>query len=320
MWEIVNFAVEKERVFLLFGYVHFLLTITKLAMRKIVSLFVFSLFCLTAFAQQLTVGSYNIRYENKTDSISGRGWHLRYQSICNQIMWEHPDIFGAQEVLHPQLLDLEKGLPEYRWIGVGRDDGKQAGEYAAIFYNPSRVELLESGNFWLNETPDRPGLGWDAACIRICSWGHFRDVQSGRDFYFLNLHMDHVGVTARSESAKLVMRRITEMTDGGKKLAVLTGDFNVSQTNQLYNLFTESGVLKDCYASAKMRFAENGTYNGFDYHFHTTARIDHIFVTPAATVDAYAILTDGRWQEDMNGVMSRHNLSDHYPVFARIHF
>lgn len=289
-------------------------------MKTIFSLFVGCLLCAAVAAQELTVGSYNIRYKNDTDSINGNGWHRRCKPMCDQILWERPDIFGTQEVLHDQLLDLEKGLGIYRWIGVGRDDGKEEGEYAAIFYNPTRVELVESGNFWLNETPDRPALGWDAACIRICTWGHFRDLQTKKEFYFLNLHMDHVGKIARREAAKLVMERITKMTDSGKKLAVLTGDFNVPQTNELYTLFTESGVLKDCYTNAKQRFAEIGTYNGFDYHFHTTERIDHIFVTPATTVDAYAILTDGRWQKDMNGVMSRRNLSDHYPVFARIHF
>ncbi len=284
-------------------------------------LFLFScVFSLVMTAQELTVCSYNIRYMNKTDSICGNGWHNRCQSICNQLIWERPDIFGAQEVLHSQMLDLEKGLPNYRWIGVGRDDGKEEGEYAAIFYNPQRMELVEQGHFWLNETPDKPALGWDAACIRICTWGHFRDLQTKRDFYFLNLHMDHVGKKARRESAKLVMDRITQMTDGGKKLAVLTGDFNVSQKDGLYDLFAQSGVLKDCYTSTKERFAENGTYNGFDYHFWTDDRIDHIFVTPATTVEAYAILTDGRWQEDVNGRMVRFNISDHYPVFARVRF
>ena len=247
------------------------------------------------------MGSYNIRYKNKGDSINGNGWQKRCHVLCNQILWECPDVFGAQEVLHPQLVDLEIGLPSYRWIGVGRDDGKQKGEYAAIFYNPQRVELLDEGHFWLNETPDRPALGWDAACVRICTWGHFRDRLSGQDFYFLNLHMDHVGVVARSESAKLVMQRITAMTEGGQKLAVLTGDFNVSQENDLYRLFTDTGVLKDCYEAAAMRFAENGTFNGFKPDRYTTDRIDHIFVTPATQVDAYAVLTDTRWQEDSNG-------------------
>ena len=289
-------------------------------MRNILPLLLGAWFCLCATAQELTVGSYNIRYKNKGDSIKGNGWQQRCPSICHQILWEHPDIFGTQEVLHAQLLDLEKGLPGYRWIGVGRDDGKQDGEYAAIFYSPDRVELIEQGHFWLNETPDRPALGWDAACVRICTWGHFRDRQTQKDFYFLNLHMDHVGVTARSEAAKLVMQRITQMTDGGKKLAVLTGDFNVPQTDKLYALFTESGILKDTYATAAMRFAENGTFNGFNSHSYTAERIDHIFVTPTTVVDAYAILTDGRWQENENGAVVRRNLSDHYPVFARIHF
>lgn len=276
--------------------------------------------CITIAAQELTVGSYNIRYKNRGDSIRGNGWQERCPSICNQLLWERPDIFGTQEVLHGQLLDLEKGLKTYQWIGVGRDDGKQAGEYAAIFYNPQRVELLEEGHFWLNETPDRPALGWDAACIRICSWGHFRDRLTQKDFYFLNLHMDHVGVKARRESAKLVMQRITAMTDGGKKLAVLTGDFNVPQTDELYSLFTQSGVLKDCYIEARERFVENGSFNSFNAQAYTTERIDHIFVTPKTAVDAFAIRTDGRWQKDEDGQWTCRLLSDHYPLFARIRF
>lgn len=290
-------------------------------MKKTIFVLLACLTCLGATAQVLKVGSYNIRYKNKEDSIKGNAWAVRCPSICNQILWEQPDVFGAQEVLHSQLLDLNERLKiSYKWIGVGRDDGKQKGEYAAIFYNPQRVELIDKGNFWLNETPDRPALGWDAACIRICTWGHFRDRETEKEFFFLNLHMDHVGVKARSESAKLVMKRITEMTDGGKKLAVLTGDFNVPQSNELYSLFTESGILKDCYTAANLRFAENGTYNGFNYHFFTDDRIDHIFVTPDTKVEAYAVLTDGRWQEDMNYRMSRRNFSDHYPIFARIRF
>lgn len=289
-------------------------------MKRILAILFACVLCLGAFAQELTVGSYNIRYKNKGDSIKGNAWARRCQSMCNQIKWERPDIFGAQEVLHAQLMELEAGLGGYRWIGVGRDDGKQTGEYAAIFYNPRRVELLDQGHFWLNETPDRPALGWDAACIRICTWGHFRDRQTQKDFYFLNLHMDHVGVKARSESARLVMQRITQMTQGGKKLAVLTGDFNVPQTDELYRLFADSGVLKDCYTSAEWRFAENGTYNAFDTQRYIPERIDHIFVTPTTAVEAYAVRTDGYWQPNKSGTMQRRNISDHYPVFARIHF
>ena len=274
----------------------------------------------TVAAQTLTVGSYNIRYENKEDAQKGNGWERRCKSICQQIRWEQPDIFGAQEVLHGQLQDLVADLQDYKWIGVGRDDGKTKGEYAPIFYNTKRIKLVETGHFWLNETPDRPALGWDAACIRICTWGHFEDLTTGKDFYYLNLHMDHVGVKARSESAKLVMKRITEMTDGGKKQAVLTGDFNVSQADELYSLFTQSGVLKDCYECAKERWAENGTFNGFHTNRFTGDRIDHIFVTPATVVEAYAVRTDSYWLTEKDGKITRRNLSDHYPIFARIKF
>ena len=289
-------------------------------MKHLVCTLISILIALAASAQTLTVGSYNIRNKNREDSIKGNDWNRRCQSICQQIRWEQPDIFGAQEVLHTQMMDLEAGLGGYRWIGVGRDDGKQAGEYAAIFYNPERVKLVENGNFWLNETPDRPALGWDAACIRICTWGHFIDLQTNRDFYFLNLHMDHVGVKARRESAKLVMQRISQMTADGKKLAVLTGDFNVSQEDEIYSIFTQSGLLKDSYTCAEQRWAENGTFNSYKPNQFTTGRIDHIFVTSATTVKAYAVRTDSYWRQEPDGTFTRRNLSDHYPIFARIIF
>lgn len=289
-------------------------------MKRFIIPLLLCLFYFNASAQELTVGSYNIRYKNRNDSIKGNVWQVRSKCIANQIIWERPDIFGAQECLHPQLTDLEELLGGYEWIGVGRDDGKQAGEYAAIFYKSERLELLEQGHFWLSETPEKPSKGWDAACVRICTWGHFRDRSTKKEFYFLNLHMDHVGVIARSESAKLVMQRITQMTQGGKKLAVLTGDFNVSQTDELYTLFTQSGILKDCYTHAATRFAENGTFNGFNSRSYTTERIDHIFVTPSTTVASYATLTDSYWTQESDGSMARRTFSDHYPVFARIKF
>lgn len=267
-------------------------------------------------AQTLTVASYNIRYQNADDNKKGNAWRDRCQPLCDQIRWEHPDIFGAQEVLHPQLLDIESALPEYKWIGVGRDDGHQAGEYAAIFYDPARLQLIRDGHFWLNETPERPALGWDAACIRICTWGHFRDITSNREFYFLNLHMDHVGHRARAESARLVISRINELTGNGNTPAILTGDFNVPQTDSLYSIFTSA--LKDCYTVARHRFAENGTWNSYRIGTYTTERIDHIFVTPSVQVKNYAVLTDTRWQREANDTVTHRLLSDHYPVFARI--
>ena len=162
-------------------------------------------------AQQLYVGSYNIRYRNNEDSIAGNVWSKRCQVICDLINFEHPDIFGAQEVLHGQLQDMKHSLDHYDYIGVGRDDGKQAGEYAAIFYDTRSLTLLDEGHFWLSPTPSRPGLGWDAACVRICTWGKFLDKRTRKQFFFFNVHMDHVGVVARREGAKLIISRIRQM-------------------------------------------------------------------------------------------------------------
>lgn len=134
--------------------------------------------------------------------------------MTDQIAFEQPDIFGTQEMLAGQISDFEKLLPEYSHIGVARDDGKSAGEHSAIFYREERVKLLRHGDFWLSETPEKPSLGWDAACVRICTWGEFKERKSGKRFFFFNLHMDHVGVVARREAAKLVVDRIGRWSTG----------------------------------------------------------------------------------------------------------
>lgn len=261
-------------------------------------------------AQDLYVGTYNIRYKNKDDSIKGNVWTKRCQVMCDQINFESPDVLGMQEVLVGQLHDFQRLLDNYSSIGVGRDDGKEAGEYAAIFYKNDRVKLLDSGNFWLNETPDVPKLGWDAACIRICTWGKFKDLRTKKKFYFFNLHMDHVGVVARREAAKLVVSRIKEMAQDAP--VMLTGDFNVDQTDEIYGIFTHSGILKDSYENARIRFAENGTFNSFKVETKTDSRIDHVFVSPSFKVEAYGLRTDSYWAK------GRRNLSDHYPVFVKL--
>ena len=202
---------------------------------------------------QMLVGSYNIRYKNSGDSINGDLWPKRCQVMCDQVNFMSPDIFGAQEVLHGQLIDMLACLNGYDYIGVGRDDGAAAGEYAAIFYRTDRLRLLDYGNFWLSETPDAPGLGWDAACVRICTWGRFAGQTATDDeaFYFFNTHMDHVGVIARREAAKLIVSKIREIAQGAP--VILTGDFNVDQNDEIYVIFTESGFLKDSYLATRQR-------------------------------------------------------------------
>ena len=115
---------------------------------------------------------------------------------------------------------------------------------------------------WLSETPDRPALGWDAACIRICTWGEFEDLRTHQRLYFFNLHLDHVGRRARMESARLVMSRIRSLVPAGAS-HILTGDFNVDQTDEVYGLLTSTALLRDSYTIAERKLAPNGTFNAF---------------------------------------------------------
>jgi len=289
-----------------------------------------------SLSAQLLVGSYNIRYKNGGDSVNGNVWEKRCQVICDQVNFMAPDIFGTQEVLHGQLIDMQARLDGYDYIGVGRDDGKTQGEYEAIFYKRACLRLLDQGHFWLSETPDKPGLGWDAACVRICSWGKFAKMTAtdNEAFFFFNLHMDHVGVVARREAAKLIVAKIREIAHDAP--VIVTGDFNVDQTNEIYSIFVESGILKDSYQAARLRFAENGTFNSFNVDLYTSSRIDHVFVSPGTQVDAYAVMTDGYWVPSLDpGNMvkghdapqeidfsryARHLPSDHYPVFVRLNW
>jgi len=305
-------------------------------MKKIVLSFLLLLFVSMQLSAQLLVGSYNIRYKNAGDSVKGNVWAKRCQVICDQVNFMSPDIFGAQEVLYGQIGDMLERLDGYEYIGVGRDDGKTAGEYAAIFYKTDRLRLLDQGNFWLSETPDHPGLGWDAACVRICSWGRFAKQTATNDeaFYFFNLHMDHVGVVARREAAKLIVSKVREIAHGAP--VVITGDFNVDQKDEIYKIFTESGLLKDSYLASRLRFAENGTFNSFDTSLYTESRIDHIFVSPDTRVDSYGVLTNSYWTPNEESAdqlkghdapqqinfskYTRRQPSDHYPVFVRLAF
>lgn len=285
-------------------------------------------------AQSLFVGTYNVRNQNDDDQRDGNGWPQRVSVICDMINFEQPDIFGTQEAKIGQVRDMLRLLDGYDYIGVAREDGKEDGEHSAIFFKKDYLQLLDHGDFWLSETPDRPGLGWDAACVRICTWGKFRDKRTKMKFYYFNLHMDHVGVVARREGAKLVVKKIQELTDG-KRPVILTGDFNVDQNDEIYTIFTNSGLLNDSYAVAKQRFCENGTFNAFKPDLKTQSRIDHIFLSPKFEVNHYGVLTNCYWtpsadKEQLKGKDAPQEIrfqryerrlpSDHYLVLAKIHY
>jgi endonuclease/exonuclease/phosphatase family metal-dependent hydrolase len=303
-------------------------------MKKIISLSVFLFLCVSfIYSQDLVVGSYNIRYNNQGDTENGNGWQCRYPVITKLISFNDFDILGMQEVLHNQLEDLQRELPQYGYVGVGRDDGKTAGEYAPVFYKKDRFELLKSGHFWMADQTDYPNKGWDAALPRICTWAQFKDRKKKKKIWFFNLHMDHVGVEARKHSSQLVLKKIEEMC--GKDAVILTGDFNVDQTHESYKLLANSNILFDSYEKARVRYALNGTFNAFKPNRMTNSRIDHIFVSGKFEVDRYGVLTDtyrvpienskelnmGDFPKEVFSTEAETRLpSDHYPVKVYLHY
>ena len=281
-----------------------------------------------------TVASFNVRYENRGDAERGNAWDTRYPYICQLIRYEKPDIFGAQEVLIDMLHDMCDSLPDYDYVYVGRDDGLEKGEGSPVFWRRDRFDLLDKGWFWLSETPEEPSRGWDAALNRICTWAHLKDKVSGKKVWYFSLHMDHVGVIARAESAKLIVRKVEQMCRPDEAVFVC-GDFNVDQTNEIYTTFTGSSVLTDSYVTAADRYAPTGTVNRFDPNAFSRSRIDHIFVSPSVKVDNYAVLTEtyrgavtlGEGYRDANfpeEISFQANIaklpSDHFPVFLKVRF
>jgi endonuclease/exonuclease/phosphatase family metal-dependent hydrolase len=279
------------------------------------------------------IGTYNLRNANHGDSLNGNGWGQRLPVIAKLIQFHDFDIFGTQEGLYHQLEGLKDSLPGYTYIGIGRDDGVHAGEYSAIFYKTGKFKLLESGNFWLSTITDKPNKGWDAVLPRICSWGKFEVIKNGFVFYMFNLHMDHRGVVARAESSKQVLSKIK--TFPANTPVILTGDFNVDQTNESYTLINTSGILTDSYELAAIRYAQNGTFNNFHADNKTDSRIDHIFVGKQFKVTRYGILTDtyrlktgdsaGKTtgnapSEVVLKPYSARTPSDHFPVMAQVEY
>lgn len=260
-------------------------------------------------AQQLNIATYNLRYDSKDDSIAGNGWRARYPNIAKIIRFNDLDIFGTQEGLYHQLTQLNDSLPGYKWLGAGRDDGQHGGEHSAIFYKSDKFKVLKSGNFWMSTITDKPNKGWDAALPRICTWVQLKEIKTGLVFYFFNLHMDHIGIVARRESSKLILAKVKEMA--GNVPTILTGDFNVDQTNESYTLINTSGVLRDSYELSPVKLAPSNTYNAYDVNTAGDKRIDHIFVTKRFTVARYGILTN-----TYHGRLP----SDHYPVVVTLKY
>uniref|UniRef100_UPI003D7F7220 endonuclease/exonuclease/phosphatase family protein n=1 Tax=Pedobacter sp. TaxID=1411316 RepID=UPI003D7F7220 len=181
-------------------------------------------------------------------------------------------------------------------------------ERASIFYLKDKFKLLNKGDFWLAENPDKPGLGWDATCCnRICSWVYLQDAKSGKKFYFFNAHFDHQGKIARVESSKLMLKKISEIA--GKQAAIFTGDLNGDQQSEWYLILKNSGMLLDTYTQVKYPYVNNSSFNGWGKSLESSGIIDHVFVTPHFYPQRWGILTDtymGKFP------------SDHFPVLVEL--
>lgn len=258
-----------------------------------------------AMAQNLRIITYNIRLNIASDGINA--WPNRSDQVAALLDFHQAEIFGLQEALYDQIEDIQAKLPKMKWVGVGRDDGKRAGEFSPIFYNTEKFKALKNGGFWLSEKPDKPGLGWDAACNRVCTWIILKEGKSGGKFMVFNTHFDHVGVKARTESAKLILRKIKELNTD-KLPVILMGDFNLTPDKEPIAVITSE--LNDSRAiSKKSPYGPVGTFNSFKFDAPMKDRIDYVFVSDQVEVKRYATLTDSKDQRFP---------SDHQPVLVSL--
>ncbi|MBB4808187.1 endonuclease/exonuclease/phosphatase family metal-dependent hydrolase [Chryseobacterium defluvii] len=259
------------------------------------------------WAQDLKVMSFNIRLQLESDKENA--WTVRKQDAIDLLSYYHPDFFGVQEALPEQMKDIKNGLKNYDYVGVGRDDGKEKGEFSAIFYDVSRLQVLKSGTFWLSETPEKHSKGWDAAYNRVCTYAVFKDKKSKKEFLAMNLHFDHVGNVARAKSAELILRKIKELNPKNLPV-VLSGDFNLTENTEPIKILSQN--LKDSFHYSETKhYGPVGTFTAFNVNEIPKDRIDYIFVK-GLKVKSHRHIND-----------RRENLlypSDHFPVWVDLQF
>ena len=256
------------------------------------------------FAQDFSIMTYNIKLDAPKEGENS--WTNRKPFFINQIKFYEPDVFGVQEAMPNQMKDMDSLLVDYSFVGVGRDDGKDLGEYSAVFYKKDKFKVLQSNTFWLSQTPDKVSMGWDAVCNRVCTYALLEDKASGKTFWMFNTHLDHVGTEARKNSAHLLVKKIKELNTKNYPV-ILTGDFNMEPNHESIKYIKTQ--MKDSKAIAKLDFGPEGTFNGFNFNEPVTRLIDYAFVTDNVKVNKYAVLSDN-W--------NLHYPSDHLPVFINI--
>ncbi|RDI13367.1 endonuclease/exonuclease/phosphatase family protein [Flavobacterium sp. AG291] len=270
-------------------------------------LFILSLILLTFTninAQDITVMSYNIRLDVASDGENR--WDNRKEMLASQVLQKNPDFMGVQEALPQQMDYLNKNLKNYKYIGVGRDDGKREGEFSAIFYNISKYKVIEQSTIWLSPTPDRVSIGWDAAYKRVCTYGLFENLKTKQKIWIFNTHFDHIGNIARQKSAELILDKIKAVNTNNFPF-VLTGDFNLEPDSEPIKLITTQ--LNDSRIVAEETSGSVATFNGFNIKEKPKVRIDYVFIPKTITVNKYETLVDVKYNRYP---------SDHFPVYVEL--
>ena len=253
--------------------------------------------------------TFNMRLDTPADSLNN--WKYRKERVAQYIQDMKLDVVGTQEVLQNQFNDLKSLLPDFEGVGVARDDGKETGEYSAVFYRKTVFDALDSGTFWLAENPDSVGMmGWDAVCVRVATWAKLQHKATGKIVMAVNTHFDHVGKVARRESALLIIRKIKEIV--GDQPAVLTGDFNVTDQSEAYNtIVSNEFVLLDAHKVAEKTGGASYTFHGFDkVDMEKRSKIDFVFVTPQIKV----------LHSEVTPEVKEALLSDHNPQWTELEF
>ena len=272
------------------------------------------IFCLLAIVlfscspkeQAQTFMTYNLRYNNPNDGENR--WEVRKENVADLIQNYQPDVFGTQEGLNDQVTWLDSTLTDYSYVGIGRDDGKQKGEYCAIYYKTAKYNVIKQATFWLSETPKEISVGWDAVLERICTYLLLENKETKQRFYVFNAHFDHIGNMARLNSSKLIYSKITEHNPENYP-CVLMGDLNLlPETDPIQYL---SKQLDD----AKSLAGENisgpkGTFNAFKHDEPVTDRIDYIFISKGdGKVNKFKVIDDQ---------VEKRFPSDHLPVLVEV--
>jgi endonuclease/exonuclease/phosphatase family metal-dependent hydrolase len=243
--------------------------------------------------------------DTKADGVNQ--WGNRIEKVTDLIKKHNPDLFGVQEALHNQMMDLQNNLPDYQFVGVGRDDGKEKGEYSAIFYKKDKFEVLKQNTFWLSETPSIPGSkSWDAAITRVVTFAVVKEKSSGKSFIYANTHFDHIGKEARKNSANTIKHLLLDFMKDYKAIPVLvSGDFNSEPTAEPYLNMIDGKELQ--LTDARPGTDVTGTFCGFEVGKIECRTIDYIFHSAQWKASNYKVIqeNDGKYYP-----------SDHLPVMA----